>query len=99
MTSTMAVNRRGFLKAGLAGAGGLLIGFYLPERSKLAAAVTPLKLNAYIHVGTDDVVTFVIHKAEMGQGTMASLPMLLAEELTCDFSRSRKKSHAVMGVS
>ena len=47
------------------------------------------KLNAFVHVGTDDVVTLFIHKAEMGQGTVTSLSMLLAEELECDWKKIR----------
>ena len=45
------------------------------------------KLNAWVHVGTDDTVTLFIHKAEMGQGTVTSLSMLLAEELECDWKQ------------
>ena len=47
------------------------------------------KLNAFVHVGTDDMVTLFIHKAEMGQGTVTSLSMLLAEELECDWKKIR----------
>src|SRR5580704_12532416 len=36
--STLKIDRRSFLKAGAASAGGLLLGFYLPERNQLAAA-------------------------------------------------------------
>jgi isoquinoline 1-oxidoreductase beta subunit len=63
----------------------------LPTRAEAAAvaAAAPLKLNAWIHVGTDDVVTLFIHKAEMGQGTVTSLSMLLAEELECDWAKIR----------
>jgi isoquinoline 1-oxidoreductase subunit beta len=87
---TASVNRRGFLRTGAGAAGGLLISFYLPERSKLAAAApTSSKLNAFVHVGSDDMVTLFIHKAEMGQGTVTSLSMLLAEELECDWSKIR----------
>ena len=42
-----------------------------------------------MHVGTDDMVTLFIHKAEMGQGTVTSLSMLLAEELECDWKKIR----------
>ncbi len=86
---SVQVNRRTFLKSGAATAGGLLIGFYLPERNELAAASTDAKLNAYVHVGSDDIVTLMIHKAEMGQGTVTSLSMLLAEELECDWKKIR----------
>ena len=40
-------------------------------------------------MGTDDYVTLFIHKAEMGQGTVTSLSMLLAEELECDWKKIR----------
>ena len=86
---TVSVNRRGFLRAGAATAGGLLVSFYLPEESRVSAATTSAKLNAFVHVSTDDTVTLFIHKAEMGQGTVTSLSMLLAEELECDWSKIR----------
>jgi isoquinoline 1-oxidoreductase beta subunit len=89
--SAFAVDRRNFLRTGAGAIGGLLIGCYLPERRKLAAdtAVAGNKLNAWVLVGNDDTVTLYIHKAEMGQGTVTSLSMLLAEELECDWSRIR----------
>ncbi len=83
------MNRRSFLRASATGAAGLWVGFYLPDQSALAAPSTPLKLNAFVHVGTDDMVTLFIHKAEMGQGTMTSLSQLLAEELECDWKKIR----------
>jgi isoquinoline 1-oxidoreductase beta subunit len=62
----LKLDRRSFLKAGAATAGGLFIGFHLPGSAKLEAATTSTKLNAFIHVGSDDIVTFSIHKSEMG---------------------------------
>src|SRR5205823_8431858 len=53
------------------------------------AAVSPSKINAFVHVGSDDAVTLFIHKAEMGQGTVTSLSQLLAEELECDWRKVR----------
>ena len=46
-------------------------------------------LSAYIHIAADGAVTFSITKAEMGQGTVTSLSMLLAEELDCDWKTVR----------
>jgi len=90
MSATLShLNRRGFLKAGVATAGGLFIGFHLPESDKLEAATTSTKLNAFIHIGSDDIVTFSIHKSEMGQGPVTSLSQLLAEELDCDWKQIR----------
>jgi isoquinoline 1-oxidoreductase beta subunit len=83
------LDRRSFLKAGVATAGGLFIGFHLPVSDKLEAATTSTKLNAFIHVGSDDIVLFSIHKSEMGQGPMTSLSQLLAEELDCDWKQVR----------
>src|SRR5580698_5893292 len=86
---TRKLDRRSFLKAGAATAGGLFIGFQLPVSDKLEAATTSTKLNAFIHVGSDDIVLFSIHKSEMGQGPMTSLSQLLAEELDCDWKQVR----------
>src|SRR5262249_28310901 len=47
------------------------------------------KLNAFVRIGADDSVTLTIHRAELGQGSMTALSMLLAEELECDWSRIR----------
>lgn len=86
----MNASRRGFLKTSAAGAAGLVIGFYLPERSRLAAqTAAPLRVNAWVRIGTDDSVTLMIHKSEMGQGTVTSLSQLLAEELECDWKKVR----------
>lgn len=91
--ATKKLNRRGFLQAGATAAGGLMIGFYLPEKSRLDAqtAAAPAKLNAFVRVGADDSVTLMIHKSEMGQGTVTSLSMLLAEELECDWKKIRNE--------
>ena len=87
----MNPTRRNFLKTSVAGATGLLVGFYLPGRSEVlaAAATAPADLNAWIHIGTDDVVTIMIDKSEMGQGIMTALSMLAAEELECDWKNIR----------
>ncbi|MGA7240689.1 MAG: xanthine dehydrogenase family protein molybdopterin-binding subunit [Bryobacteraceae bacterium] len=83
--SALRIDRRSFLQSA---AGGLLLGFHL-SRAKPALAATDSKLNAWIHIGSDDSVTLFIHKAEMGQGTVTSLSMLLAEELECDWKKIR----------
>jgi isoquinoline 1-oxidoreductase subunit beta len=42
--------------------------------------------NAFIRIDRAGVVTLIIHKVEMGQGTFTSVPMLLAEELEVDLN-------------
>jgi len=95
-TQTNGLDRRNFLKTGLAGAAGLVIGFYLPGRREVLAAsrmdgsaTTPDVLNAFIQVAPDDNITILISKSEMGQGVVTSLSMLAAEELECDWRKIR----------
>src|ERR1700716_3476850 len=88
------VNRRDFLKTGAVGATGLLFAFYLPESLKARAAApaapgTAVAFNAWIHIGTDDLVTILIDKSEMGQSILTGLSMLAAEELECDWKNIR----------
>jgi isoquinoline 1-oxidoreductase subunit beta len=99
MSAIQKVDRRTFLKTGAAAAGGLVLGFYLPENNSLEAQDTVGKLNAYIRIGTDDTITLFIHKAEMGQGTVTSLSMLLAEELECDWKKIRTEFPGVDPVA
>src|SRR5260370_6334939 len=92
-TST-AVDRRSLLETGVAGEPGLVIGFYLPGRFEAlaaspAGAAVPVALNAWMRIGTDDSVTIVIDKSEMGQGIQTALCMLAAEELECDWKKIR----------
>ena len=91
-TSTLNLDRRGFLKMGAAGTTGLLIGFYFPgatETIAAAASVEPIALNAWIHIGTDDLVTIYIDKSEMGQSILTGLAMIAADELDCDWKKVR----------
>jgi len=90
-SSAYVVDRRGFLKMGAAGATGLLIGFYLPASVEALAAApeSAIALNAWIYVGTDDTVTILIDKSEMGQSILTGLAMLAAEELECDWKNVR----------
>lgn len=59
-----------------------------PAEKAVGAAATAstrrgagLAPNAFIRIDRDGVVTLIMHKVEMGQGTFTSMPMLIAEEL------------------
>lgn len=70
----------------------MLLTFALPVTARTAVrseTTAPVALSAWIHIAPDDTVTLFIHKAEMGQGTVTSLSMLLAEELECDWTTIR----------
>src|SRR6266850_7676461 len=96
--SATELKRRDFLKCGAALGGGLLISLYVPEWAVAnAAAPTPATFvpNAFVRIGSDDIVTVIINKSEMGQGVYTSLPMLLAEELEVDWTKVRYESAPV----
>ncbi|MCU1308593.1 MAG: aerobic-type carbon monoxide dehydrogenase, large subunit CoxL/CutL-like protein [Acidobacteriaceae bacterium] len=104
------IERREFLKFSLVASGGLMIGFYLPGMSKLAAAeqssANVFMPNAFVRIGTDDRITVIVNHSEMGQGVYTSLPMLLAEELDADWAKvgfepapvDPKYNHPVYGI-
>jgi isoquinoline 1-oxidoreductase beta subunit len=48
-----------------------------------------LARDAFIRIDRAGIVTLIIHKVEMGQGTFTSMPMLLAEELGADLAKVR----------
>src|ERR1700730_405940 len=90
MTPVAKVNRRDFLRTTTAGAAGLLLAVNLPEKNQLLAQFPPppvFKPTAFIQIGKDESVTFIIPKAEMGQGPITSLSQILAEELDVDWSK------------
>ncbi len=49
----------------------------------------PAVLNAWVRIAPDDTVTLLLSQSEMGQGVYTSLPMILAEELECDWPKVR----------
>ncbi|WP_158904785.1 xanthine dehydrogenase family protein molybdopterin-binding subunit [Burkholderia sp. L27(2015)] len=86
--------RRRFLKIGAsigvsaAAGGGMLLSFAIPAKAAdLAQAEMDASPNAafapngFIRIDNTGLVTLIMPKVEMGQGTYTSLPMLLAEEL------------------
>ncbi len=85
------MNRRKFLQSSAALAGGLVIGFWLPMDSKRAFAQQPPKKvyepNAFLKIDKDGSVTVMVKHLEFGQGVTTAIPMLLAEELDCDWSK------------
>jgi len=88
---TPQLKRREFLTLSAAATGGLMIGV-LPSATG-EATVTNLAdengglLNQFIMIGIDNKVVLFNHRPEMGQGTFASMPMILAEELDVEISK------------
>src|SRR6266513_3488988 len=78
--------RRKFLKQSAVIGGGLSVGFNFPGAlaQKAGAAV---EINAWVVIRPDDAIIIRYARSEMGQGSMTSAPMLVAEELECDWRR------------
>jgi isoquinoline 1-oxidoreductase beta subunit len=92
LSSTVA--RRAFLKSSAVGGTGLVIAFYLPGRrttslARLAgsSAKPVFTPNAWLEIKLDGRVKIWCSKSEMGQGVRTVLPMIVAEELSCDWQR------------
>ena len=86
-------SRRDFLKTSAVATGGLVIAFHVPGAKRLAASgygpAGPFAPNAFLRIGDDDAITVLLAHSEMGQGIWTALPMLIAEELECDWSSIR----------
>jgi len=100
MNEINSFSRRKFIQTGAAVGGGLLLSFYFPafgKGIKNAAIPAPADFvpNAFIRIGTDDIVTVIVNHSEMGQGAYTSLPMLVADELDADWSKIRFESAPV----
>src|SRR4029079_12654620 len=62
--------------------GGALFG-----KPSEAFAADSAKLNAWVTIGADNMITILCPSSEMGQGVLTALPLILAEELDADWSK------------
>jgi isoquinoline 1-oxidoreductase beta subunit len=72
------------------GAAGLSFAFALGTRAE-AAVIAPERagqaLSPWVSIAPDGVVTIMSAATEMGQGSMTSLPLIIAEELDADWDK------------
>jgi isoquinoline 1-oxidoreductase subunit beta len=90
MSDKALVSRRDFLGTSAAASGALLVGFILPgcaTPASTAPVATTMLPNSWVRVGSDNSVTILCARSEMGQGVFTSMPMLIAEELNVDLAK------------
>ena len=93
MKKSTNLSRRSFLLRSAAVGGGLLLEVSVPTRlfAKEAKAASTAsrgpEVTAWVLISPDDKVTIRVARVEMGQGSYTGLPMLIAEELACDWNK------------
>jgi isoquinoline 1-oxidoreductase subunit beta len=97
-SSIVDMNRRDFLAAAGAAGGAMVIGFHLPSARAEAGPIRAQpwyrdasvpEINAWLTIAPDDTVTIRVAQTEMGTGVLTSCPMMVAEELQCDWNKVR----------
>src|SRR5215510_3534867 len=97
-TPQFELDRRDFLVRSAAVGGAMVLGFHVPPASARTAAIEGQpwyrdgmvpELNAWLTIAPDDTVTIRVAQTEMGTGVFTSCPMMIAEELQCDWSKVR----------
>jgi isoquinoline 1-oxidoreductase beta subunit len=94
------LTRRHFILTATSVAGGLMIGIGgvpgMAEAATVAAqpwnddnAYAANEIDAWIAIDPDDSILIRYQRSEMGQGSMTALPMIITEELQCDWSKVR----------
>jgi isoquinoline 1-oxidoreductase beta subunit len=86
------VTRRDFLKSSAAASAGWLLPFHLSghvvNHKNSAPVANPLFApNAWLELSPDGAIKIWCAKSEVGQGVRTSLPMIVSEELSCDWRR------------
>jgi isoquinoline 1-oxidoreductase subunit beta len=95
MASRQPVSRRTLLKGGLVVGTGLVVGFrlsYTDRAALLAQGTGVFAPNQWLRIDRDGVVTIISSVPEMGQGSMTTMPMIVADELDADWDKIRVES-------
>ena len=95
-----SLSRRAFVVSSLSAAGGLAISVTFPDFASAASGdaygaegAASNEINAFLVIDPDGSILIRSPHNEMGQGAITALPMIVAEELECDWSKV-KVEHA-----
>src|SRR5579864_1582317 len=80
------IARRTFLIGTAAVGGGLAVGYYFYRRPYANPLLKTARgdeavFNPYVKIGTDNRISIIVPRSEMGQGVRTTLAALVAEEL------------------
>ena len=90
MTSGRELDRRSFVVGASVAGGGLALGIPIPFGApSVRAEEGPSEITCWVVVSPNDTVTIRVAHAEMGQGALTGLAMLVAEDLECDWAKVR----------
>ena len=81
------MDRRQFLKSSGALGFAIALGADGLRLVSEASAASAREINAWVRIAPDGTVTILTAGAEMGQGSMTSLPLIIAEEMDADWSK------------
>jgi isoquinoline 1-oxidoreductase beta subunit len=96
------ISRRTFVRVSTTVAGGLAVGAFVgcaettpPTGPRTVSRLDPWEqtggneVGAWLVIEPDDSIVIRVAQSEMGEGVFTSMPMLIAEELQCDWSKVR----------
>ena len=81
------MDRRTFLSASALAGGGMALSLTMPGTALGAHHAEQATLTAFVTIDKAGKITIAAKNPEIGQGVMTSLPMLIAEELDCDWEQ------------
>lgn len=89
MKTKIVVSRRQFLGTSGALAFALVLPSFAASKDGTPAQATELKPNAWVRIHPDGTIVILSGISELGQGSMTSLALVVAEELDADWNKVR----------
>ncbi|MCK4784203.1 MAG: xanthine dehydrogenase family protein molybdopterin-binding subunit, partial [Desulfobacteraceae bacterium] len=100
MINNTNISRRSFIKLSAAAGAGLILAVYLwpssrNDRTAQIENTQPKDPSIWLKIDSDNVVTIIVSKSEIGQEINTAAAMLVVEELEADWSQVRTETAPV----